>query len=410
MQELQRNQQALIHELLDQFPVVALIGARQVGKTTLAKQIKPNWRYVDLENPNDYEQIARDPILFFNQYESHIIIDEAQSYPELFRVLRGVIDKQRDSKGRFILTGSSSPELTRQISETLAGRIAVVEIGTLKANEYYQKPLSEFYQLFIEKLDIKNLVTGRPPLTREEMNFLWLKGGYPEPLLENSSDFWQRWMENYCLNYINRDVAKLFPRMNKIKYQSFIRVLAALSSTILNKSDLARGLEINEGSVREYLRIAEGTFLWRELASFEKSKLKSTIKMPKGYLRDSGLLFFLLNVRTLDELYVQPKIGNAFEGFVIEEIIKGISSLGITNWRANYFRTRKGSEIDLILEGYFGILPIEIKYSSTIDNKKLRHLSEFIEMHSLPFGIVINQADTVTWLTEKIIQIPVGWL
>ncbi len=410
MNQIKRNQENIVSQLLDQFPAVAMIGARQAGKTTLAKQLRPGWRYLDLENPNDYKLISRDPILYFEQFDSDIIIDEAQLYPELFNVLRGVIDNKRSQKGRFIITGSSSAELTHHISESLAGRIATVEIGTLKANEYYGQPLSKFYQLFADKLDRGNVVKGRSVLTRDQMNHHWLKGGYPEPTISKDDFFWQQWMENYYFNYVNRDVAKLFPRLNKIKYQRFVKVLSSLSSTIINKSDLARALEMSEGSVREYLKIIEGTFLWREQCSFESKAIKSIVKMPKGYMRDTGLLHYLLNLRTMEDLFNYSGVGHSFEGFVIEEIIKGLNALGNTNWQADYFRTRKGAEVDLVLEGYFGVLPIEIKYSSSVPNKRLRSLSDFIERHKLPFGMVINQSDEVVWLTDKIVQIPVGWL
>lgn len=410
MSSIKRNQEIIVNQLLDQFPAVAMIGARQAGKTTLARQLRPGWRYLDLENPNDYALISRDPVLYFEQFDCDIIIDEAQLYPELFNVLRGVIDNKRSQKGRFIITGSSSSELAHHIAESLAGRIATVEIGTLKANEYYNKPLSEFYQLFTTKLDRKNVVKGRAVLTRDQMNHHWLKGGYPEPAISNDNFFWQQWMENYYFNYVNRDIARLFPNLNKIKYQQFIRLLSGLSSTIINKSELGRALEMSESSVRGYLKIIEGTFLWRELNSFENKVIKSIVKMPKGYMRDTGLLHYLLNIRTMDDLFHHAGVGYSFESFVIEEIIKGLNALGDTNWQAHYFRTRKGAEVDLVLEGYFGILPIEIKYSSSVSTKQLRSLNDFIEQHQLPFGMVINQSDEVIWLSDKIVQIPVGWL
>ncbi len=410
MVHIKRAPQQIINQLLNKFPAVAIIGARQAGKTTLAKQLRPQWRYLDLENPNDFELISRDPVFYFSQFDSEIIIDEAQCYPQLFNVLRGVIDKQRSKKGRFIITGSSSPELTNHISESLAGRIATVEVGTLKANEYYQQPLSDFYNVFKDKLDARHVVMGRPPLSRDQINQVWLQGGYPEPVLSQDENFCQQWMENYYFNYVNRDVARLFPKMNKIKYQHFIKMLSQLSSTIVNKSQLGRALEISEGSAREYLKIADGTFLWRELYSFESKVIKSVVKMPKGYLRDSGLLHYLLNIRTLDELYQHPIVGQSFEGFVIEEIIKGLNAIGITHWQANYFRTRRGAEVDLVLQGHFGILPVEIKYSSTVTIKNLRALNDFVTQHNVPFGIVINQAEEAIWLTDRIVQVPVGWL
>lgn len=149
-----------------------------------------DWKYIDLESPDDFELISRNPNLFFKQYPQHVIIDEAQIYPELFPVLRGIVDSHRSQKGRFIITGSSSPELLSQISETLAGRIGLIELGTLKANEYYQKPLSRFYDLFATKLSLQNVISGPAPLSLAEMQVVWFEGGYPEPLLEKNMMFY----------------------------------------------------------------------------------------------------------------------------------------------------------------------------------------------------------------------------
>lgn len=405
-----RNQAKVIEKLLDVFPVVAILGARQTGKTTLAKQIRPHWRYYDLEQLQDYDLISQDSALFFERHPSELIIDEAQDYPALFQVLRGVIDAHRDWKGRFILTGSSSPELTKHLSESLAGRIAVVELGTLMTNEYYKEPLSDFYQIFFDKLTPRTITHFQPQFSNPEVRHIWLKGGYPEPTLSHNDFFYEQWMNQYYLSYINRDIAKLFPKLNKSKYQRFIKILGRLSGTILNKSDLGRALEVNEGTVRDYLHIAEGTFLWREIPSYENSGIKSIVKMPKGYIRDSGLLHYLLQIKTEEDLFNHPIVGYSFESFVIEALIKGLQAAMISHWRMDYFRTRKGAEIDAILSGYFGILPIEIKCSSFVSIKKLSSLTEFIEKHQLPLGIVISFIEKVTWLSEKIVQIPVGMI
>lgn len=405
-----RNELQVIEKLLGMFPAIAILGARQTGKTTLAKQIQPHWSYYDLEQSADYDIISSDPILFFKRYPDNIIIDEAQNYPQLFQILRGVIDANRHQKGRFILTGSSSPELSKHLSESLAGRIAIVELGTLKVNEYYQKPLSNFYQLFTDKITTAVITDSKPQFSHHEIQHVWLKGGYPEPTLSHNELFYEQWMNNYYLTYIDRDVAKLFPKLNKSKYQRLIKMLGRLSGTILNKSDLGRALEINESTVREYLHIAQGTFLWRELSSYENSGIKSIVKMPRGHIRDSGLLHYLLQIKTQDDLYHHPIIGHSFESFVIEELVKGLQAAMISNWRIDYFRTRKGAEIDAILTGYFGILPIEIKHSSFVSLKQLRSLIDFIEQNNLPLGIVINFSEKVEWLSNKIVQIPVGMI
>lgn len=411
MTHFYRNHHDKIIKLLGQFPCVAIIGARQVGKSTLAKSCCPDWHYIDLERPDTLERIQADPVFFFEQYPRHIIIDEAQTYPDLFNVLRGVIDSDREQNGRFILTGSSSTELLSHLSDSLAGRLAIIELGTLKANEYHQTQLSPLYQIFENKLNANKLPQGEPPITNEIMRHCWLKGGYPQPLQHNATaEFYLQWMEQYRNTYVNRDIAALFPRLNKQAYQRFLSILSKLSSTILNRSDIARTINVNEKTIREYLQIIEGTFIWRQLPSLEKNIIKSVIKMPKGHMRDSGLLHYLLRIQTLEDLYESPHAGHSFESFVIEETLKGIESTMVTNWTAHYYRTRKGQEVDLILEGNFGRLPIEIKHHAHTPIKQLKSLTQFIEEQQCPFGLIINQATHAEWLTKHIYQLPVGWL
>lgn len=257
------------------------------------------------------------------------------------------------------------------------------------------------------------MIFGKAPLSLEQVHHCWLRGGYPQPLWElnkSGQSFYDNWMSNYQSTYINRDVAKLFPKLNKINFRRFLNMLSKLSGHILNRSDIARSLEISEPTVAHYLEIANGTFLWRQLPSFENNITKSTIKMPKGHIRDSGLLHHLLHIINLESLYNDPIAGRSFEGFVIEEILKGIQDAGIVNTQFFYYRTRSGAEIDLILEGNFGLLPIEIKLGKTVIRNKLLTLSRFVEEHQLSFGMVINQSEQVEWLTQNIVQIPVGWM
>ncbi len=410
MTGVKRNIDHKARKMLDMFPVIALLGARQVGKTTLGKSLIEGWKYIDLQNPDDYNVLTRNPTLFFQHHPRHVIIDEAQLYPELFSILRGVIDGARSEKGRFIITGSSSPTLLSNVSETLAGRIGIIELGTLKANEYYQKPLSPFYDLFSEKLNPRHLVKGQAPLSISQMQQFWVKGGYPEPVLAQNDLFYTQWMDNYRETYINRDIAHLFPRLNKLAYQRFLTILSKLSGTIINKRDVGRALEISEVTVKDYISIAEGTFLWRSLPSFERNIIKSVIKMPKGYIRDTGLLHYLTHIRSLEDLMEDPSVGHSFEAFVIEEILKGLEATFVTNWQPYYYRTKNGAEIDLLLDGPFGVLPIEIKYGSSVTLKQLKSLAEFVNDHQLPFGMVINQSVSIEWVTPQIVQIPVGWI
>ena len=410
MTGVKRNIQAKLLKLLEEFPVVVLLGASQVGKTTLAKTTCPDWKYIDLENYADLELLQADPNFFFEQNPNRLIIDEGQEYPEVFKVLRGVIDADRKAKGRFIITGSSNPELLKHISESLAGRVAIINVSPLKANEYYKLPLSNFYKLFTNDLSIEYFINKTPSLTNNQMQYIWLKGGYPEPTLQNDIGFYKRWMENYLQTYVHRDIAKLFPKLNKMVYQRFIRMLGKLSATILNQKNFARSLEVSAPMIKNYLTIADGTYIWRNLYSFESKVTTSVTKMPKGYLRDTGLMHFMLKITDFDNLFHDPISGGSFESFVIEEIIKGIESSLITNLQPYYYRTKNGAEIDLILEGDFGILPIEIKQGTRVRIDKLTALKDFIIKHKLPFGLVINQSSEAKWLTKEILQLPIGWL
>lgn len=407
--QYQRNIKTYALNLLSSFPVLAILGARQVGKTWLSKTLAPDFKYFDLEKTSDFDHITHDPELFLKQYPEHIILDEAQLAPDLFPLLRSVIDDNRKQKGRFIITGSSSPELIKSISETLAGRIAIIELGTLKANEYYQNPLSDFYQIFQQKLSKNKIHIATPLLSLKQIQHCWLMGGYPEPISQNKK-FFQEWMIDYQATYINRDIAKLFPRLDKIAYRRFITMLGKLSNKIINQSDLARALSVSEPTIAHYFMIAQGTYLWRQLQSYENNVVQSVVKMPKGYIRDSGLLHHLLRIDSLEELQSDPDCGFSFEGFVIEEILKGIQDAGIRDCDSYYYRTRGGAEIDLILEGRFGVLPIEIKHGIQVNRQQLRSLNAFIKDHKCTFGVVINQSDKIIWLTENIIQIPAGYL
>ena len=405
-----RNLAAKIDRLLHLFPCVLILGVRQCGKTTLAKELRRDWKYFDLERAGDYDFISADPEFFFREYPDRVIIDEAQVFPALFKHLRGVIDRDRQHKDRFILTGSSSPDLFHLASDTLAGRIGIVELGTFKMNETLGEPLSPFFRIFEADLGqdaiefLKGLAQGRrhpvDPLD------LFFKGGYPEPVLAEDDEFFAQWMENYFRTYIDRDIRRLFPRLDAVRYRRFISSLSDLSGTLINKAQLGRSLDVSEVTIRDYLEIADKTFVWRNIPAYERSRTKSILRMPKGILRDSGLLHYLSRIRNREEMIRSPRVGQNFESFVTEEIIKGVEATMATRWDYYYFRTRHGAEVDLVLEGGFGLLPIEIKFSSHTSARQIGSLKRFIEAHDAPFGIVINNAEEIRPLHERVIQIP----
>ncbi|VAX08499.1 hypothetical protein MNBD_GAMMA26-708, partial [hydrothermal vent metagenome] len=268
MDGIKRNIESKLNRLLSYFPAVVILGARQCGKSTVAQMLRPDWSYFDLENPNQYQRIADDPVLFFRENPQHLIIDEAQHMPTIFDILRGVIDQKRNLKNRFILTGSASFELMKNISESLAGRVGIIELSSFKLNEFHEQPLPDFYQIFQHKLSADScgaLISLTPQNGIAELKQALLTGGYPEPILANDTDFHQEWMANYFNTYINRDMRTLFPRIDLIKYRRLLAMLSHLSGTIINKSEIARSIETSEKTVRDYMEIITGTYFWRQL-------------------------------------------------------------------------------------------------------------------------------------------------
>jgi predicted AAA+ superfamily ATPase len=417
MTALKRNLENKINDLLKYFPVVVIIGTRQCGKTSLAKKLRPTWKYFDLEKASTYDRVARDITFFFQENNNQLIIDEAQNYPQIFNELRGVIDSDRSQNGRFIITGSSSPEILKQTADSLAGRVAIVELAPFKANELFNKDLSAFYEIINAKLNsatldstLEKLKRLSPICSHEEIKIHFLKGGYPEAALAEDDYKYSLWMESFYATYINRDIRSLFPKLDLVKFRRFTLMLAALSGQIINKSNLARGIEVSDKTIKDYLDIAHGTFVWRIINAFTENASKSLLKMPKGGFRDSGLVHYLKKINTLDELDTSPSIGHDFEQYVIEEIIKGISASKITNWDYSFYRTKGGSEIDLILKGPFGVLPIEIKYGTKVTQRSLTSLKVFLKQNELPLAIVVNNAPEVMMLSHNIIQIPIQYL
>lgn len=404
-----RHISSKIDSLLKMFPAVAVLGPRQSGKSTLVKQIRPTWKYYDLERPDDFQLIAGDTLGFFSRITEKVIIDEAQIYPELFSILRSVIDKDRSVKDRFLLTGSSSPELVKNLSESLAGRIASVELWPFKAGEFFNKPLSKVYS-FLAENKYKELLDLKPTLNQKNIYEHWFYGGYPEPRISKIKGFYSLWQDEYFTNYIRRDVQRLFPRINTHNFRLFIQSLSYQSGSIINNKNISRALEVSSVTVKEYLEIIHNTFIWRNLRSFDKNSLKKVQKMPKGFFRDQGLLHHLLKLQNIDSLLLHPVAGVSFESFVIEEIVRGFECLLEANIDYYFYRTVDKSEIDLIIDAPFGTIPIEIKLAHSINAKKLLGLKNFIKDKGSKFGILVNNSERIEMLSDNIIKIPARYL
>jgi len=399
--------------LMEMFPCVAVIGPRQCGKSTLVRAVYPDWKYYDLERPDDYQLITGDPLGFFTRQRDKIIIDEAQQFPDLFKVLRGIIDQDRKACGRFLLTGSSSPEIVRGLSESLAGRIATIELWPFKMVEFYDKPLPTIYEALIQRsTEPEDLLDLKALITINQVYEHWLLGGYPEPRIKGKTNplFYGLWMDEYFSDYIRRDIQRLFPRLNTHNFRLFIQSLTYHSGTIINQSSIARALEVSSVTTREYLEILHNTFLWRNLRCFEKNSLKKIQKMPKGFFRDQGILHHLLKVDEIDRLLIHPSAGTSFESFVIEEIIRGFQSTLKSGIDFNFYRTRDKAEIDLIIDGPFGFIPIEIKLGTKLNQRMLGSLKTFLTETGAKFGILVNNSEKIEMMADNIIQIPASYL
>lgn len=408
MSDINRTGEDAVRTLLRRFPCVAVLGARQVGKTTLIKKLLPRAPFYDMERQAEFQRAKADPDFFLSALETPVVIDEAQKVPELFSALRVAIDRDR-RPGRFLISGSSSPELLKGITESLAGRVALFELAGFSSEEMWRLPPSPFYEIVKSRRfgDLRGL---RPRTEPSQWPQACVYGTYPEPFLRRrDSDGVRLWMENYFDAYVKRDIRDLFPGLDIHVYRTFLQMLAAASGEILNASAFARSLGVSQPTVKSYWRIAEGTFLWRNLPSYTKNVVQRVAHMPRGHWRDAGLLCHLLRVRSTAELRTHPQVGRVWEGFVTEELLKGFKNR-LIDCDAFYYRTHNQAEIDLVLEGDFGLLPIEIKWGMRTDPRQLTALRNFVKDHHAPVGLCINNAERADWLAPQILQIPAAHL
>lgn len=319
---------------LRESPAVALLGPRQCGKTTLARSILEGRDavFLDLERPSDLAKLT-DPEAFFELHERRLVcLDEVQRAPELFPVLRAVLDAGRRN-GRVLMLGSASPELLRNSSETLAGRVAYLELGPFSVVE-----------------------AGGAPARRR----LWTRGGFPNSLLARSESASFAWREDFIRTFLERDIPQLGLRVPPQTMRRFWLMCAHAHGQILNASQLGQSLGVSHTTARSYLDVLERTFLIRVLPPFEANLKKRLVRSPKAYLRDTGLLHALLGLTNVDDVMGHPVYGASWEGFVIENVL---SALG-PGWRTGFYRTAAGAELDLVLERGNMRVAVECKASS----------------------------------------------
>jgi len=333
---------SVVRERLEEAPAVVLLGPRQVGKTTLARQIAgergEDAIYLDLERPADLRRLDDADAYLRAQDGKFVVIDEIHRAPELFAVLRGVIDERRRNGrkvGQFLLLGSASIDLMRQASESLAGRVAY--------------------------LDILPLTAAEAASAGHAVDQVWVRGGFPESLLAKSETSSLRWRTDFVRSYLERDVPMFAPRLPAEMVGRLWTMLANGQGSLLNQARLASSLGIAAPTVGRYIGLLAYLMLVRRLQPWSSNANKRLVRSPKVYIRDSGLLHALLELESWNDIVGHPITGPSWEGFVIENLIVAAGD----RWKPTFYRTEDGGEIDLILEkGGKAVVGVEVKRSS----------------------------------------------
>lgn len=334
-----RSELQNVKELLSIFPAVAILGPRQVGKTTLAFEITKEYDsiYLDLESPRDIAKLSEPEDYLSRHSDKLVVLDEIHRIPGLFSILRGLIDENRrkgNKSGSYLLLGSASLDLLKQSGESLAGRIGYTNLNPLSFTE-------------IKDTDLEKL---------------WLRGGFPDSFLASSDSVSFKWRENFIRTYIERDIPLLGARISSETLRRFWTMLAHEQSGIVNASKLARSLGVDSKTIANYIDLLVELLLVRRLPPWHKNEGKRLVKSAKVYIRDSGLMHTLLQIKNMEMLLSNPILGASWEGFVIENLIESLPD----NARYYFYRAAGGAEIDFVIEfNPSKVWAIEVKRSLT---------------------------------------------
>lgn len=372
---------AQLTDKLADFPVVALLGPRQVGKTTLARQLAAQWqgvvRHFDLEDPDDQARLA-DPAFVLRPLTGLVVLDEIQLRPDLFPLLRVLADRE-GIPARFLILGSAAPELMRHTAETLAGRVAFHELDGLALHEIIADPAD------ITALDER-----------------WLRGGFPRALLAGSGKVSREWREAFIRTYLERDLPQLGINLSAVTMRRFWTMLAHYHGQTWNGSELGRALGVSDKTVARWLDILEGTYMAFRLLPWHTNLGKRQVKAPKVYVADSGIQHALLGVQGMDSLLAHPKCGASWEGFMIRELLR---SIGARRDEAYFWGVHTGAELDLLLQRNGRTIGFEFKLTrSPKVTPSMRSARELLGLDRL--YVVCHGAGEPWPLAEGIVALP----
>jgi len=408
---INRTMEKVIIKTDQSFKAILLTGPRQVGKSTILKHVFPNKKYVTFDDPLLLAETMNEPGLFFKNNRPPVILDEVRYIGELFPYIKMECDKSEE-KGLFSLTGSQQYPLMNNVSESLAGRVAVLELSGLSLREIQGIEFSEPF------LPTERYIEERRKYFQRCDN-IWKvihRGSYPA--LSDESLDWETFYASYVRTYIERDVNELTNVQDKLKFTRFMSALAARTGQMLNYSAVAAEVEVTVSTIKDWISVLEASGLIHILQPYSNSALNRAIKTPKVYFRDTGLVCYLTRYQTSETASAGAIAGNLFETFVVSEILKSYSNAGkdyrlyVSYYRGKDKHPDKENEIDLIIEENGTLYPVEIKLSA---NPKLSMTDAFDVLDGIPdrkrgTGAIVCMYDDVLWMKENIAAIPVEYI
>jgi predicted AAA+ superfamily ATPase len=406
---LPRHLRSSLQAHLRQFPVVLVLGARQVGKTTFLRHELKGFTPFDLEDAATVERVAADPALFLRDHPTRVWFDEAHRVPGLFSALRVAVDRNREP-GRFVLSGSATGAMAARVSESLAGRAGLLTLEPFSVAERLRRRPSPFLQKLLQASaarDMLDAIVRRKPLSDARVRTAWFAGGFPEPALLEHTAARRRWFDAYIRLVSERDLGELHRDLRSPLVRRLLRMLAARQGQMLNLASLATEFGLPVSKVRGFLELLEGTFLWRRVETYSANIGKRLTRSPRGWIADSGLLHSLLELRGTEDLAVHPLAEASWEGWVLAQLLAQASSLDVPPAFA-YWRTHAGAEVDIVLESGNRLIPLEVKRATRIGPYDLRGLSSFLEAFSdrAPFGVVLYSGEDAVRASERIVLVP----
>ena len=397
---IKREIEPTIDAMLKQGKVVLVPGARQVGKTTVLKQHLGNdFNYVSMENPRDYLLAKEDAVLFFESKTLPLIIDEVQRVPELFSPIKWIVD-QSEEKGRIVLTGSQTYHLMKGVSESLAGRVRILEMPGLSLRELSGNSSSP--HPYVPEVIVDSL---NSPLT--DVWDLIHRGSMPE--LQDPNIDWDLFYTNYVAAYLERDVRELVNVKNEAKFYSFMVACAARTGQLLNTSDIANAVDVDHKTVKAWLSVLQASNIVRVIEPFWPNIDKRLTKTPKIFFMDTGLVCHLTRWTTPDQLRNGAAAGHIFETFIVSEILKSFMNSGKSLHDVWFYRDTKKREIDLVIQDGHILHPVEIKVSATVKKDAVKNFAclENLPGYEVSFGHVICQTPEPYFITRTVQAVPV---